>query len=215
MKKTTKDDKDKEIKEPGKDKDKKSTGGFKDNMYLQLFILFFKLGLFTVGGGMAMVPLLEEKVCDQKGWLTQEEVVDCLAVSQGLPGVVAINMATYVGHKKKGMPGSLVATLGMILPSFIIIILVVLFLDKIDQNPYVQGALKGIRAAATGLVAYAAIKLGKKVLKGENWFSWAIAIVSFVAIAIFGVNAAWIILGSILLGILYYALITGRKEKGI
>ena len=65
-----------------------------DNLYVQLFWLFFKLGLFTIGGGMAMVPLLQEKVCDEKGWMTEEETVDCLAVSQGLPGVVAINMAT-------------------------------------------------------------------------------------------------------------------------
>lgn len=192
-------------KEKKNDDNKVQTKGEdKGNMYLQLFILFFKLGLFTIGGGMAMVPLLEEKVCNEKGWLDQEEVVDCLAVSQGLPGVIAINMATYVGHKKKGFMGSLVATFGMILPSFLIIIAVVLFLNKIQDNPYVQGGLTGIRAAATGLVAYAAIKLGKKVLKGQGWFTWLLALAAFVAIAILEVSAAWVILAGIVLGIVYY-----------
>ncbi len=183
-----------------------------DNLYLQLFWLFFKLGLFTIGGGMAMVPLLQEKVCDEKGWMTEEETVDCLAVSQGLPGVVAINMATYVGYKMKKLPGAVIATLGTIIPSFVIIILVVLFLDTIAENPYVQGALTGIRAAATGLIAFAAWKLGKQVLAGKGVFEWALALASFVIIAFFDVNAVWVILGSIAVGILY-SLVLSKRVK--
>ena len=183
-----------------------------DNLYLQLFWLFFKLGLFTIGGGMAMVPLLQEKVCDEKGWMTEEETVDCLAVSQGLPGVVAINMATYVGYKIKKLPGAVIATLGTIIPSFVIIILVVLFLDTIAENIYVQGALTGIRAAATGLIAFAAWKLGKQVLTGKGVFEWALAWASFVIIAFFDVNAVWVILGSIAVGILYSLVLTKRMK---
>ena len=183
-----------------------------DNLYLQLFWLFFKLGLFTIGGGMAMVPLLQEKVCDEKGWMTEEETVDCLAVSQGLPGVVAINMATYVGYKMKKLPGAVIATLGTIIPSFVIIILVVLFLDTIAENIYVQGALTGIRAAATGLIAFAAWKLGKQVLTGKGVFEWALALASFVIIAFFDVNAVWVILGSIAVGILYSLVLTKRMK---
>ena len=183
-----------------------------DNLYLQLFWLFFKLGLFTIGGGMAMVPLLQEKVCDEKGWMTEEETVDCLAVSQGLPGVVAINMATYVGYKMKKLPGAVIATLGTIIPSFVIIILVVLFLDTIAENIYVQGALTGIRAAATGLIAFAAWKLGKQVLTGKGVFEWALAWASFVIIAFFDVNAVWVILGSIAVGILYSLVLTKRMK---
>lgn len=179
-------------------------------MYLQLFWLFFKLGLFTIGGGMAMVPLLQEKVCDEKGWMTEEETVDCLAVSQGLPGVVAINMATYVGYKMKKLPGAVVATLGTIIPSFVIIILVVLFLDTIAENIYVQGALTGIRAAATGLIAFAAWKLGRQVLAGKGVFEWALALTAFVIIAFFDVNAVWVILGSIAAGILRSFVSAGR-----
>ena len=95
----------------------------KENMYVQLFLSFFKLGLFTIGGGM--VPLIQGIVVDEKHWMTEEEAVDCIAVSQGLPGVIAINMATYIGHQKKGIPGAVTATLGVILPSFIIIILII------------------------------------------------------------------------------------------
>ena len=100
---------------------------------------------------MAMIPIMQEKICDERKWMTEEEILDCIAVSQSLPGVIAINMATYVGYYKKGLKGALVSTAGVLLPSFIIIILVVSLLRTIDENPYVQGALEGIKAAATGL----------------------------------------------------------------
>ena len=114
------------------------TSGVKENIYFQLFWSFFKLGLFTIGGGMAMIPLIQGIVVDEKHWMTEEEAVDCIAVSQGLPGVVAINMATYIGHQKKGSGGALAATIGVILPSFVIIILIVKLLQGIGDNPYVQ-----------------------------------------------------------------------------
>lgn len=183
----------------------------KNNDYVRLFVAFFKLGLFTFGGGMAMVPILQETVCDKYGWMTEDEVVDCLAVSQGLPGVIAINMATYTGYFTKGFAGALVASFGMILPSFIIIILVVSLLESIGGNPYVEGALTGIRAAATGLVAYAAVKLGKQVLTGK--FQWVVAAVSFVIIAVLGIDAVWVILGSIVIGILYSTFKTEKRIK--
>ena len=125
-------------------------------MYFQLFWSFFKLGLFTIGGGMAMIPLIQGIVVDQKKWMSEEEAVDCIAVSQALPGVIAINMATYIGQRKKGLSGALAATVGVMLPSFIIIILIVLLLKGIGDNPYVEGALMGIKAAATGLIAFSA-----------------------------------------------------------
>lgn len=173
----------------------------KDNLYLQLFYEFFKLGLFTIGGGMAMVPLIQDIVVDKKGWMSEEEAVDCIAISQGLPGVIAINMATYIGRQKKGMLGSVCATTGVILPSFIVIILIVELLQGLGESTYVTGALTGIKAAATGLIAYSAYKVGKKVLKGP--FQWILAIGAFVAIAWLNVNAVWAILAGIVLGIVY------------
>lgn len=179
----------------------------KNNLFLQLFWTFFKLGLFTIGGGMAMIPLIQDIVVDKKKWMTEEEAVDCIAVSQGLPGVIAINMATYIGQTKKGILGAIVATIGVILPSFIIIILVIKVLAGIGDNRYVNGALAGIKAAATGLIAYSAYKVGRQVLKGP--FQWILALLSFVAIAAFSVNAVWAIVAGILAGLVY----TAVKEK--
>ncbi|MEG0923923.1 MAG: chromate transporter [Anaerovoracaceae bacterium] len=173
----------------------------KNNMLIQLFCTFFKLGIFTIGGGMAMIPLMQNIVVDKKGWMNEEEIVDCLAVSQGLPGVIAINMATYVGNQKKGIWGSIVATIGVILPSFIIIILVVEFLQTMGDNKYIAGALVGIKASATGLIAFSAYKVGKQVLTGG--FQWVMAILAFTAVVFLKVNAVWTIIVGIAAGIIY------------
>lgn len=184
---------------------------FKKNIYWNLFFCFFKIGLFTIGGGMAMIPILEEKICDKYKWMSSEEVLDCIAVSQSLPGVVAVNMATYIGYKKKGLAGALVATFGVVLPSFIIIILVVSFLRSIDHNPYVQGALEGIKAAATGLIAFAAYKMGKRTLK--NAFQWIIAAIAFILVAFVEINAVWVILAGILVGEIYSVINKGGLRE--
>ncbi len=173
----------------------------KGNLLVQLFWNFFKLGLFTIGGGMAMIPLIQNIVVDKMHWMTEEETVDCIAVSQGLPGVIAINMATYIGQKKKGLAGALTATVGVMLPSFIIIIIVVELLHGFGGNRYVLGALAGIKAAAAGLIAYSAYKVGKQVLKGP--FQWVLAVAAFGAIAFLGVNAVWAILAGIAAGLAY------------
>jgi len=111
-----------------------------------LFATFFKMGLFTIGGGLAMLPLIQHTVVDKKGWLTEDGMADCIAVSQSLPGVIAINAATYVGKSRKGFAGALAASFGVILPSFIIIICAVIFLGTVGPNQYVEGAFTGIRS---------------------------------------------------------------------
>ena len=177
-----------------------------------MFECFFKLGLFTIGGGIAMVPIMQEKVCDERKWMTEEEVLDCIAVCQSLPGVIAINMATYIGYYKKGLKGALVATLGVLIPSFVIIILVVSVLGSIGDNPYVQGALTGFKAAATGLIAYAGVNMAKKTMTSA--FQWVLALVALVLIAFLGIDAVWVILGGILVGEVKYTidLAKGREE---
>ena len=147
---------------------------------------------------MAMIPLIQGIVVDQKKWMTEEEAVDCIAVSQGLPGVIAINMATYIGQKKKGFAGAVAATVGIVLPSFIIIIAVVKLLHGLGDNSYVNGALTGIKAAATGL-------------KGP--FSWILALLSFVLIVWLSVSAVWAILGGIVLGLVYTAVRNHRGQE--
>lgn len=180
-----------------------------DVTYIELFWTFFKLGMFTIGGGMAMIPLMQGIITEKKRWMKEEEVVDCIAVSQGLPGVIAINMATYIGHYKKGIMGSIFATIGVILPSFVIIILVVELLKGIGENSYVNGALVGIKSAATGLIIYSAYKIGKQVLK--NTFSWIVAIVAFALIIFLKVNGAWVIIAGIIAGLIFQKIHGGES----
>ena len=162
------------------------------NTLLELFIVFFKLGAFTIGGGIAMLPLLQNTLTEEKKWFTREEFVDIVAVCQSLPGVVAVNMATYVGFKKKGLIGSIVSTLGVIIPSFVLILLIARGITALGDSGAVMGAMAGLRAAALGMVSVAMIQLAPSALKSK----WAIlaALTAFVLIAILKVNTAYVIL---------------------
>jgi chromate transporter len=170
------------------------------NVLIELFWVFFKLGAFTVGGGIAMLPLLQNSLIYEKKWFTEEEFVDAVAVCQGLPGVIAVNMATYVGYKKKGLAGSVVSTFAVVTPSFLTILIIARFLTAISDNPYVQGAMAGFRVAALGLVVVAVIQLAPKVIK-DKWTA-AAAVLAFVLIAVFDINTAYVILLFIVIGII-------------
>ena len=169
------------------------------NILLELFIVFFKLGAFTIGGGIAMLPLLQNTLINEKKWFTKEEFMDIVAVCQSLPGVVAINMATYVGYKKKGLIGSIVSTFGVTIPSFIMILIIAKFITSLGDNGVLMGAMAGLRAAALGMVVVALIQLMPAAIKNK----WALlaAIVAFVLIAILKVNTAYVILLFAVLGI--------------
>ena len=175
-----------------------------------LFWEFFKIGIFTIGGGMAMIPQIQQVVVEEKGWLDEDAMVDCIAVSQSMPGVIAINSATYIGRKVNGFSGAAAATAGVIAPSFLIIILVVSFLGMIGENRYIQGAFVGIKAAVCGLILISAVKLGKQILKGP--FQWILAIASLLAIGVFGITAIWAILAGAVIGILYNTFWLGRRN---
>ena len=175
-----------------------------------LFWEFFKIGIFTIGGGMAMIPQIQQVVVEDKGWLSEEEMIDCIAVSQSMPGVIAINSATYIGRKTNGFAGAVSATAGVIAPSFLIIILVVSFLGMIGENRYLQGAFTGIKAAVCGLILISAVKLGRQILKGP--FQWILAIAALVAIGVFGVTAVWAVLAGAVIGILYNIFWLGRRS---
>lgn len=157
----------------------------------ELFLTFLKVGAFTIGGGLAMLPIIRKVTVEQKNWLTEEEILDCFAICQSLPGVIAINAAIYIGNKKKGIAGAVASVIGVILPSFCIIIIILLFLGKIEDNLYVQGAFEGIKAASVALILVAAYRMGKQVLKGK--LEYFIAITSFIIIVIAGINAIWAI----------------------
>ena len=169
------------------------------NILIELFIVFFKLGAFTIGGGIAMLPLLQNTLINEKKWFTKEEFMDIVAVCQSLPGVVAINMATYVGYKKKGLIGSVVSTFGVTIPSFTMILIIARFITSLGDNGVLMGAMAGLRAAALGMVVVALIQLMPAAIKNK----WAMlaAVLAFVLIAVLKVNTAYVILLFAVLGI--------------
>lgn len=142
------------------------------NIYLDLFVTFFKIGLFTFGGGYAMLPMLEAEVVTKKHWATNEELMDYFAVGQCTPGVIAVNTATFIGYSKKKVPGALVATAGVIAPSIVIILVIASLLTSFADLPIVQHALSGIRVAVCVLILQAVVKLFKSGVKDI----WGIAI---------------------------------------
>jgi chromate transporter len=161
-----------------------------------MFIIFFRIGAFTIGGGYAMLPLIENEVVDKQNWITREEIVDVFAVSQSLPGVIAINSSMFIGYKIAGLPGVCAAALGVILPSFLIILVIAYAMVSLRENPYITKAFTGVRAGVTALIGLSAVKLGKSVIK--NRVGLWIAILAFCGVAFLEIHAMWaIIVGGI------------------
>ncbi len=203
-------------------------------IFAQLFGIFFKIGLFTIGGGYAMIPMIKAEVVNM-GWMTVNNLIDFIAVAESTPGPFAINIATYVGTITggqngvlSGILGALSATLGVILPSFLIILLVARYFDGFKDNRYVSAALYGIRPAVVGLIASAAFTIAIGVFlsfsigSGQRLFSairengaavsfnWRALIIGALA---FGfsrwkkkLHPIWMILGAAVLGILFFGL---------
>lgn len=166
-----------------------------------LFWEFCKVGLFTIGGGLVMIPVISRVAVDEKKWITDDEMLDCIALSQAVPGMIALNVATFVGYKKRGAIGGIVASVGVVLPSFIIILLLAKTLTSIGDNKYLQGAFKGVKSAVAGLIVSTVYFLGKKNLK--TIFQWTMAIGIFVVVAVLKANAIVTILLAGAVGILY------------
>ncbi|MBR4099043.1 MAG: chromate transporter [Clostridium sp.] len=137
------------------------------NIYLDLFLTFCRIGGFTFGGGYAMLPILQREVVEKKGWATDEELTDYFAIGQCTPGVIAVNTATFVGYKYKGIPGGICASLGVIAPSIVIISSIAAFLSHFADIPVVQHALAGVNACVVALIASGVIKLGKSAIKDK------------------------------------------------
>lgn len=133
------------------------------NSYLNIFISFFKIGLFTFGGGYAMMRVMEKEFVDRKKWMDSKSMLDLLAISQSTPGPFAINSASYIGYQQRKVWGSVVATLGVVLPSFIIIILISIFLEAFNQNIHIQNVLRGINAGVAVLIFQAWFSLSKSL----------------------------------------------------
>ncbi|MFQ3619375.1 MAG: chromate transporter [Spirochaetales bacterium] len=164
-----------------------------------MFLSFFKIGAFTIGGGYAMLPLMEEEFVQKRKWVDPLEIVDVFAIAQSLPGVIAINTSLYIGYKVDKIRGALVAALGVILPSFITILGIAALLVQFQENLYVQKAFAGVRAGVAALILLSGIKLGKAVLKEPA--SVAIGLGAFIALVFLRVPAVRVILASGIVGL--------------
>jgi len=180
-------------------------------LFLELFLTFFKIGAFTFGGGYAMLPLVQAAVIE-KGWLSETQIVDFIAVSESTPGPFAINIATYVGSQMGGIFGAFCCTLGVVLPSFIIILLVAKFFEKFKNSKTVSGCMSGLKPAVIGLISSAVISIGTTVFFPVSiTFAVFKTAAFYVSAVIFGimmiasmkkVSPILIIVGSAVLGIL-------------
>lgn len=171
------------------------------NRLLKMFLSFFKIGAFTFGGGYAMIPLIEEEVVKKNKWLSKNEFMDILVVSQSLPGALAVNCSTFIGYKISGILGGIIATLGVILPSFIIILLVATVFMQFRDNYYVNLAFKGITAAVPMLVLVGVISLFKGVKK--NISNLVVGIVALIALEIFDIHPVIVIISAAVYGIMF------------
>ena len=175
----------------------------------QLFFTFFKTGLFTFGGGYAMISILEEELVTNKKWITTQDMLDMLVIAESTPGVIAVNTATSVGYRVRGVLGAILATLGVVLPSFLIITALTFFINEFSDNPWYQAAFTGIQACVTILIINAFVKLVKQVER--SWFSIVLLIAAF-AVAVFtDFDVIFIILIGGVLGVVY-TLIKGRVD---
>jgi len=174
-----------------------------------MFGSFFKIGAFTIGGGYAMLPLIEREFVEVRGWVTDEEIVDVFAIAQSLPGVIAINTSIFIGYRVAGVVGALTAAAGMILPSFFSILAIAALLVNVRDNLWVQKAFAGVRAGVTAMILLAGIKLGKAILRNPP--AWVIAGLSFLALVGFGLHVIPIILSGGLAGLIIQAI--GRARR--
>lgn len=172
----------------------------KDHTLLTLFFTMLKIGAFTFGGGYAMIPLIEDEFSTKKKYVSGEEIADILALSQSIPGAIAVNASIIIGYRKKGLPGALAAIFGLALPSLITLTLITYLYQSFNENPYVAAALNGIRACVVALIFSAFIRLFSRIKK--NAYTITLLLVSFCIAVFFDINTVYIILAGIVIGLL-------------
>lgn len=172
--------------------------------YFQLFLSFFKIGAFTFGGGYAMIPLIQREVVYRKKWLQETEFIDMLALAQSVPGPISLNTAVFVGNKMRGIRGSLFSSLGIILPSFIIILLIALVFTEFKSNPGVERVFKGIRPAVVALIAAPVWNMARSA--GVTWRSLWIPVAATLVIWLLNVSPIYVVAAAIAGGLIYHTL---------
>ena len=175
-------------------------------MLLKLFTTFFKIGLFTFGGGFAMIPLIQREVIEKHKWIDEKDFLDMLVLAQSTPGPIAVNTSVFVGYKLAGVAGAVMATLGTVLPSFVVILLLALFFAEVRENRYVDAAFRAMRPAVVALIVAPLIGL----VKGMRWYLISVSAVVALAVWYLGFSPAYLIGLSLVVGIVV-AVVNGRK----
>lgn len=156
-----------------------------------IFLVFAKIGSITIGGGYAMIPIIQEDLV-KRGWISEEELPDIIAMAQSAPGVLAVNMSIFAGYKLRGFKGSLAATLGSILPSFLMILLIAMLFTGYQDNPVVVRIFKGIRPVVVSLILVPMIRMARK--GNKTWWAWAISAVTLFLVAFLNFSPIYILL---------------------
>lgn len=175
--------------------------------FLELYFAFVKIGAFTFGGGLAMMPIMQRELIEKRGWVSEEELIDYFAIGQSTPGIIAVNVATFVGYKKLGWLGGIIGTLGVVTPSWVIIMLLAGAISSVDKYPLAQRSLRGINVAVAALLTSVIVKFTKKTIK--NFWNALFMLLAFALIYFFKVQSVWIILSSLIIG----CLLTLYKQK--
>lgn len=167
----------------------------------ELFSAFFTIGAMTFGGGYAMLPMLEREIVVKHKWASQEDILNYFAIGQCTPGIIAVNTATFVGYKVKGIIGGIIATLGVVAPSIVIITLIAMVLENFMDIVWVQNAFVGIRVAVCALITASVIKLFKSNVK-KHWHI-ALAVVAFVVVALLKLSPVYVVVGCAVLSFIF------------
>lgn len=174
----------------------------KSSNWLQLYVAFFKVGLLTIGGGYAMLPIIERELVQDKKWMTMEEILESYSVAQSLPGVIASNTAVFVGYRLAGFWGAVISVLGVITPSILIILGIAAVFTQIENLEIVQKAFKGIRIAVLALLCLSMVRMLKASI--VDWVTLVIAIAGFLFVMFFGGSPIIVIIASGVLGALFF-----------
>lgn len=179
---------------------------------LKLFSVFFRIGAFTFGGGYAMIPYIEREIVEKNHWIESEDIIDIFAIVQSVPGVIAVNSSTFVGYRVAGIFGAAAATLGVVLPSYIIISIIALFLYNFKNYPYVNEAFYGIQAGVAALMCNVVYKLGKSAVK--SILAAVLAVAAFLALVIFDAPAIPVLLVAGAAGLFCQSVRSYKKKAG-
>ena len=179
--------------------------------YVQLFTAFFKIGLFTFGGGMSMLPMLQKELVESKKWLTDEEILNYFAIGQCTPGIIAVNVATFCGYKRAGLSGAIVSTVGIVCPSWIVITLIAGSISRFSDIVWIQRAMKGVYVAVAALLARAVFTFGKKII--TDFVTAGIAAGAFLAMSVWNVSGILIVLAAGIIGFCAQIIRNGKRAS--